>query len=171
MLQNADTTGVFQMESAGMRSLIKTLAPDRFEDMMALVALYRPGPLNQGMHTEYAERKHARRKVTYPHPDLEEILSTTYGVMVYQEQIMQIAVRTAGYSMGQADDLRRVMAKKKRELIGLRAREVRGGVSRVRPHRSPRRRSCSTSSSRSPTTGSRPRTHARTATWRIRPRT
>jgi DNA polymerase-3 subunit alpha len=119
MLQNADTTGVFQMESAGMRSLIKTLAPDRFEDMMALVALYRPGPLNQGMHTEYAERKHARRKVTYPHPDLEEILSTTYGVMVYQEQIMQIAVRTAGYSMGQADDLRRVMAKKKRELIGL----------------------------------------------------
>ena len=70
MLQNADTTGVFQMESAGMRSLIKTLAPDRFEDMMALVALYRPGPLNQGMHTEYAERKHARRKVTYPHPDL-----------------------------------------------------------------------------------------------------
>ena len=102
-----------------MRSLIKTLAPDRFEDMMALVALYRPGPLNQGMHTEYAERKHARRKVTYPHPDLEEILSTTYGVMVYQEQIMQIAVRTAGYSMGQADDLRRVMAKKKRELIGM----------------------------------------------------
>ena len=119
MLQNADTTGVFQMESAGMRSLIKTLAPDRFEDMMALVALYRPGPLNQGMHTEYAERKHARRKVTYPHPDLEEILSTTYGVMVYQEQIMQIAVRAAGYSMGQADDLRRVMAKKKRELIAL----------------------------------------------------
>jgi DNA polymerase III subunit alpha len=119
MLQNADTTGVFQMESAGMRSLIKTLAPDRFEDMMALVALYRPGPLNQGMHTEYAERKHARRKVTYPHPDLEEILSTTYGVMVYQEQIMQIAVRAAGYSMGQADDLRRVMAKKKRELIGV----------------------------------------------------
>ena len=95
-----------------MRSLIKTLAPDRFEDMMALVALYRPGPLNQGMHTEYAERKHARLKVTYPHPDLEEILSTTYGVMVYQEQIMQIAVRAAGYSMGQADDLRRVMAKK-----------------------------------------------------------
>jgi DNA polymerase-3 subunit alpha len=118
MLGQADTTGVFQMESAGMRALIKTLAPDRFEDMMALVALYRPGPLNQGMHTEYAERKHARRKVAYPHPDLEEILSTTYGVMVYQEQIMQIAVRAAGYSMGQADDLRRVMAKKKRELIG-----------------------------------------------------
>ena len=70
------------------------------------------------MHTEYAERKHGRRKVTYPHPDLEESSPTTYGVMVYQEQVMQIAVRVAGYSMGQADDLRRVMAKKKRELVG-----------------------------------------------------
>ena len=133
MLRNADTTGVFQMESPGMRSLIKTLAPDRFEDMMALVALYRPGPLNQGMHTEYAERKHARRKVAYPHPDLEEILSTTYGVMVYQEQIMQIAVRAAGYSMGQADDLARHGEEEARaDRPG--AREVRGGVPR---HRSP----------------------------------
>ena len=75
-----------------MRSLIKLLAPDRFEDIMALVALYRPGPLNAGMHTEYAERKHGRRKVQYPHTDLEDILRGTYGVMVYQEQIMQIAV-------------------------------------------------------------------------------
>ncbi|HEV8563556.1 MAG TPA: DNA polymerase III subunit alpha [Actinomycetota bacterium] len=119
MLCRADTTGVFQMESPGMRSLIKALEPDRFEDMMALVALYRPGPLSAGMHNEYAERKHGRKPVVYPHPDLEEILQPTYGVMVYQEQIMQIAVRMAGYSMGQADDLRRVMAKKKRELIGL----------------------------------------------------
>ena len=127
MLQNADTTGVFQMESAGMRSLIKTLAPDRFEDMMALVALYRPGPLNHGMHTEYAERKHARRKVAYPHPDLEEILSTTYGVMVYQEQIMQIAVRAANYPW--TGRHRRVMAKKKRRRwAGV--REVRGGFRR-----------------------------------------
>ena len=117
MLKRATPPGVFQMESAGMRNLIKLLEPDRFEDLMALVALYRPGPLNAGMHTEYAERKHGR-KVTYPHPDLEEILRSTYGVMVYQEQIMQIAVRMAGYSMGQADELRRVMAKKKRELIG-----------------------------------------------------
>ena len=75
-----------------MRSLIKHLAPDRFEDLMALVALYRPGPLNAGMHVEYAERKHGRRQVTYPHQDLEDILSGTYG-MVYQEQVMQIAVR------------------------------------------------------------------------------
>ncbi|HEY7399964.1 MAG TPA: DNA polymerase III subunit alpha [Actinomycetota bacterium] len=119
MLCRADTTGVFQMESSGMRSLIKALEPDRFEDMMALVALYRPGPLSAGMHNEYAERKHGRKPVVYPHPDLEEILQPTYGVMVYQEQIMQIAVRMAGYSMGQADDLRQAMAKKKRELIRL----------------------------------------------------
>jgi DNA polymerase-3 subunit alpha len=118
MLCMADTTGVFQMESPGMRTLIRNLAPDRFEDMMALVALYRPGPMNAGMHIEYAERKHGRRPVSYPHADVEDILQTTYGVMVYQEQIMQIAVRLAGYSPGQADDLRRVMAKKKRELIG-----------------------------------------------------
>ncbi len=118
MLQRADTTGVFQMESPGMRNLIKLLEPDRFEDMMALVALYRPGPLNNGLHTEYAERKHGRRKVTYPHPDLETALGSTYGVMVYQEQIMQIAVTIAGYTMGQADTLRKVMAKKKRELVG-----------------------------------------------------
>ncbi len=113
MLQKADTTGVFQMESAGMRSLIRALAPDRFEDLMALVALYRPGPLNAGMHVEYAERKHGRRKLEYPHADLEEILAGTYGVMVYQEQVMQIAVRMASYSMGEADSLRKAMGKKK----------------------------------------------------------
>jgi DNA polymerase-3 subunit alpha len=113
MLQKADTTGVFQMESPGMRSLIKALAPDRFEDLMALVALYRPGPLNAGMHVEYAERKHGRRKLEYPHADLEDILAGTYGVMVYQEQVMQIAVRMASYSMGEADSLRKAMGKKK----------------------------------------------------------
>ncbi|MDP9296927.1 MAG: DNA polymerase III subunit alpha, partial [Actinomycetota bacterium] len=117
MLRGGDTTGVFQLEGGGMRSLIKSLAPDRFEDLMALVALYRPGPLSAGMHVEYAERKHGRKPVAYPHADLDEILRSTYGIMVYQEQIMQIAVRMAGYSMGQADELRRVMAKKKRELI------------------------------------------------------
>jgi DNA polymerase III subunit alpha len=118
MLRRGETTGVFQMESPGVRSLIKLLEPDRFEDLMACVALYRPGPLNNGLHTEYAERKHGRRKVTYPHPDLEGALGSTYGVMVYQEQIMQIAVIVAGYSMGEADTLRKVMAKKKRELVG-----------------------------------------------------
>ena len=100
-----------------MRSLIRQLEPDRFEDLMALNALYRPGPLNAGMHIEYAERKHGRRPVVYPNDDVTAILESTYGIMVYQEQIMQIAVRMAGYSMGQADELRRVMAKKKRELV------------------------------------------------------
>ncbi len=117
MLRRGDTTGVFQMESPGMRSLIRQLAPDRFEDLMALVALYRPGPLNQGMHTEYAERKHGRKPVTYPHPDLEAILEATYGIIVYQEQVMQIAVRMAGYSMGEADTLRKAMGKKIRALL------------------------------------------------------
>jgi DNA polymerase-3 subunit alpha len=112
MLGRADTTGVFQLEGGGMRSLIRQLAPDRFEDLMALVALYRPGPLNAGMHIEYAERKHGRRPVSYPHEDLEDILASTYGIMVYQEQVMQIAVRMAGYSMAEADMLRQAMGKK-----------------------------------------------------------
>ena len=107
MLCRADTTGVFQLEGGGMRSLIKQLAPDRFEDLMALVALYRPGPLSAG-DARRVRRTQARRvaRSSYPHPDLEEILSTTYGIMVYQEQVMQIAVRMAGYSMGEADMLR-----------------------------------------------------------------
>jgi DNA polymerase III subunit alpha len=117
MLRRAETTGVFQMESSGMRMLIKTLAPDRFEDLMALVALYRPGPLSAGMHNEYAERKHGRKPVTFPHADLEEILKTTYGILVYQEQVMQIAVRMAGYTMGEADMLRQAMGKKIREKL------------------------------------------------------
>ncbi len=117
MLGRGDTTGVFQLEGAGMRSLIKQLAPDRFEDLMALVALYRPGPLNAGMHVEYAERKHGRKPVTYPHPDLEAILQGTHGIMVYQEQVMQIAVRMAGYSMAEADMLRQAMGKKIREKL------------------------------------------------------
>jgi DNA polymerase III subunit alpha len=131
MLRAGDTTGVFQMEGAGMRQLIKQLAPDRFEDLMALNALYRPGPLNAGMHVEYAERKHGRRPVHYPHADLQEILEGTYGVMVYQEQVMQVAVRMAGYTLGQADTLRKVMGKKKRELLPPhREAFVRGSVER-----------------------------------------
>ncbi|MBI3647842.1 MAG: DNA polymerase III subunit alpha [Actinobacteria bacterium] len=117
MLRRADTTGVFQLESPGMRQLIQTLAPDRFEDLMALVALYRPGLLSMGQHVEYAERKHGRKKVTYPHPDLEPFLRPTYGIIVYQEQVMQVAVRMAGYSMGEADILRKAMGKKIREML------------------------------------------------------
>ena len=100
-----------------MRNLIKVLEPDRFEDLMALVALYRPGLLSMGQHTEYAERKHGRKPVTYPHPDLEEALRSTYGIIVYQEQVLQIAVRMAGYSLGEADLLRKVMGKKQPELL------------------------------------------------------
>ena len=117
MLCKGETTGVFQMESAGMRNLIRLLEPDRFEDLMALVALYRPGPMNNGLHTEYAERKHGRRKVTYPHDDLEPVLANSYGVMVYQEQVMQTAVVMAGFSMGEADTLRKAMGKKKVEVL------------------------------------------------------
>ncbi|MGE5227488.1 MAG: DNA polymerase III subunit alpha, partial [Planctomycetaceae bacterium] len=117
MLRRGETTGVFQMESPGMRNLIKLLEPDRFEDLMALNALYRPGPLNNGLHTEYAERKHGRRKVVYPHPDLEPVLAGSYGVMVYQEQVMQTAVVIAGFSMGEADTLRKAMGKKKLEVL------------------------------------------------------
>jgi DNA polymerase III subunit alpha len=117
MLCRAETTGVFQMESPGLRSLIKLLEPDRFEDVMALVALYRPGPMNSGLHTEYAERKHGRRAVTYPHEDLKPILESTYGLMIYQEQVMQVAVELAGFSMGEADTLRKAMGKKKLEVL------------------------------------------------------
>ena len=131
MLRQGDTTGVFQLEGSGMRALIRQLAPDRFEDLMALVALYRPGPLNAGMHVEYAERKHGRRAVEYPHPDLEEILRDTHGILVYQEQVMQIAVRMAGYSLGQSDLLRKAMGKKIREiLLPHREQFVKGALAR-----------------------------------------
>ena len=136
MLRRADTTGVFQLEGGGMRSLIKHLAPDRFEDLMALVALYRPGPLNAGMHVEYAERKHGRRQVTYPHEDLEDILSGTYGIMVYQEQVMQMAVRISGYSMAEADTLRHAMGKKIRaKLMVHREKFIEGCVANGYPSR------------------------------------
>ncbi len=131
MLRRADTTGVFQMESPGLRQLIQLLVPDRFEDLMALVALYRPGLLSMNQHVEYAERKHGRKPVTYPHPDLEEVLRDTHGILVYQEQVMQVAVRLAGYTMGEADTLRKVMGKKIRELLPPHRRKfVDGAVAR-----------------------------------------
>ena len=117
MLRNADTLGVFQLESAGMRDLIRRLKPDRFEDLVALMALYRPGPLESGMADQYVERKHGREPVLYPHPLLAEVLSETYGVILYQEQVMQCAARLAGYSLGEADLLRRAMGKKKKEVM------------------------------------------------------
>ncbi|HVL89610.1 MAG TPA: DNA polymerase III subunit alpha [Actinomycetota bacterium] len=112
MLTAGYTIGVFQLESPGMRELVKRLRPDSFGDVMALVALYRPGPLGQGMHIEYAERKHGNRKVTYLHPDLEPILNETFGIILYQEQALRIAVDMAGFSMAEADTLRKAIGKK-----------------------------------------------------------
>ena len=115
LLSSGKTMAVFQLESTGMRDLIKKLKPTKFEEITALLALYRPGPLNSGMHTTFVDRKHGRSQVTYPHKLLEPVLSETYGVIVYQEQVMEAARVLAGYSMGQADILRRVMGKKKVE--------------------------------------------------------
>ncbi|MEM1190379.1 MAG: DNA polymerase III subunit alpha [Pseudomonadota bacterium] len=120
LLQSAETTAVFQLESRGMKELISRVRPDCFEDIVALVALFRPGPLQSGMVDNFIERKHGREEVSYPdpqyqHPSLEPILSPTYGIILYQEQVMQIAQVLAGYTLGGADLLRRAMGKKKPE--------------------------------------------------------
>lgn len=113
VIKAGDTTGIFQMESDGFQRLMRQLKPDCFEDMIAAVALYRPGPLNSGMVEQFIDCKHGRREVEYPHEWLTEVLGETYGVMVYQEQVMQCAQILAGYSLGGADLLRRAMGKKK----------------------------------------------------------
>ncbi|MFC1519456.1 DNA polymerase III subunit alpha [Pseudomonadota bacterium] len=120
LLQRYETTAVFQLESRGMKDLIKRLQPDCFEDMIALVALFRPGPLQSGMVDNFIERKHGREAVSYPdekyqHESLKELLEPTYGIILYQEQVMQIAQVLAGYTLGGADMLRRAMGKKKPE--------------------------------------------------------
>ena len=115
LLSSGKTMAVFQLESSGMRDLIKRLKPTKFEEITALLALYRPGPLNSGMHDEFVDRKHGNSPVTYPHELLEEVLEETYGVIVYQEQVMEAARVLAGFSLGQADILRRAMGKKKKE--------------------------------------------------------
>ncbi|MFO7885125.1 MAG: DNA polymerase III subunit alpha, partial [Desulfobacteraceae bacterium] len=112
LLAKADTTGVFQLESSGMKELIARLSPASFSDIVALVALYRPGPLNSGMADTYVERRHGREKVEYLFPELEPILKETYGVILYQEQVMKIAGALANYSMADADGLRKAMGKK-----------------------------------------------------------
>lgn len=120
LLLNAETTAVFQLESRGMKDLIRRLKPDCFEDMIALVALFRPGPLQSGMVDNFIDRKHGREEVSYPdsqyqHESLKPILEPTYGIILYQEQVMQIAQTLAGYTLGGADLLRRAMGKKKPE--------------------------------------------------------
>jgi len=115
LVSSGQTTGVFQLESSGFKELLRKLKPDCIEDIIAVVALYRPGPLQSGMVDSFVKRKHGQEAVTYPHPKLDVVLKETYGVMVYQEQVMSSASVLAGFSLGQADLLRRAMGKKKAE--------------------------------------------------------
>ena len=117
LLCSGDTTGVFQLESSGMKDLLVRLKPENFNDIIALVALYRPGPMESGMIDDFVDRKHGRKKVEYLLPQLEQALEETYGVIVYQEQVMKIAATLANYSMSEADDLRKAMGKKIKELM------------------------------------------------------
>ena len=128
IFSKAFTSGVFQFESRGMRDILRKYQPTRIEDLCALNALYRPGPLQGGMVEDFIDRKHGRKQVTYDFPELKEILEETYGVIVYQEQVMQISNRLAGYSLGEADILRRAMGKKKaEEMAAQRERFLKGG--------------------------------------------
>ncbi len=117
MLQEGDTIGVFQLENPQVRSLVRSLAPTAFDDVCALVALYRPGPMAANMHHDYADRKNGRRPVEYFHDDAADILADTYGLMIYQESVMRVAQRFAGYSLAEADSLRKAMGKKIREAM------------------------------------------------------
>ncbi|MDD4602121.1 MAG: DNA polymerase III subunit alpha, partial [Negativicutes bacterium] len=117
MLSNGETAGVFQMESSGMTNLVKELKPEGFTDLIPLVALYRPGPLGSGMVADFINGRHGKKNVTFVHPLLEPVLKDTFGVILYQEQVMQIASVLAGFSLGQADLLRRAMGKKKHDVL------------------------------------------------------
>lgn len=117
LLQDGRTVGVFQLESSGMQELLRKMEPTAFGDIVAVNALFRPGPLGAGMDQVYVDRKHGRQPIKYPHPDLKPILEETNGVILYQEQVMQISALLGGFSMGQADTLRKAMGKKKREMM------------------------------------------------------
>ncbi|EAJ0323753.1 DNA polymerase III subunit alpha [Campylobacter lari] len=116
-IQSGNTLGIFQIESGGMQSLNARLKPERFEDLIAVLALYRPGPLDSGMVDDFIDIKHGRKAATYAFEDLKPILENTYGVIVYQEQVMQIVQKIGGFSLGGADNVRRAMGKKKREIL------------------------------------------------------
>ncbi|MBW8827678.1 MAG: DNA polymerase III subunit alpha, partial [Acidobacteria bacterium] len=117
LLRRADSIGVFQLEGGPMRSLLRSLAPTSFDDVAALVALYRPGPMAANMHNDYADRKNGRKPVAYLHPEMEELLGDTFGLMIYQESVMRVAQKFAGYSLEEADNLRKACGKKDRALI------------------------------------------------------
>jgi DNA polymerase-3 subunit alpha len=132
LLQEAESTAVFQLESRGMKDLIKRLRPDNIDDIIALVALFRPGPLQSGAVDDYIDRKHQRKPVELPHPSTAQALRATYGVMLYQEQVMQIAQDMAGFSLGGADLLRRAMGKKKpEEMAKVREQFIAGATARL----------------------------------------
>lgn len=117
LLQEADTVGVFQLEGAQMRNLLKSLRPTNLDDIAACIALYRPGPMADNMHNDYADRKNGRKPVAYAHPDAKECLEETYGLMIYQESLMRVAEQFAGYTLAQADNLRKACGKKIREVM------------------------------------------------------
>ena len=117
MLRRGDSIGVFQLEGGPMRTLMRSLAPTSFDDVAALVALYRPGPMAANMHNDYADRKNGRKAITYLHPDLEDLLGDTQGLMIYQESVMRVAQKFAGYSLEEADNLRKACGKKIRAMI------------------------------------------------------
>jgi len=117
MLRRGDSIGVFQFEGGGLRQLLRRMAPTTFEDVAALVALYRPGPMGVNMHNDYADIKNERKAVSYFHPDAEELLADTFGLMIYQESMMGVSQRFAGYSLADADNLRKACGKKKREVM------------------------------------------------------
>jgi DNA polymerase-3 subunit alpha len=134
LLQEGNTTGVFQLESRGMKELLKRLVPDSFDDIVAVLALYRPGPLKSGLVDIYINRKHGREPVVYPFPELEPILKETYGVIVYQEQVMKMSQVLAGFTPGEADTLRKAIGKKKRDLMDqMRKKFIEGSVERGFP--------------------------------------
>ncbi len=131
LLSRGDTIGVFQLESPPMRQLLKAMAPNSFEDVSAVLALYRPGPMSVNMHYDYADRKNDRKPVEYFHADAEEVLHDTYGLMIYQESVMRVAQKFAGYSLAEADNLRKACGKKIRELMAKERDAFEAGVERT----------------------------------------
>jgi DNA polymerase-3 subunit alpha len=127
LFARGDTTAIFQFESHGMRDILRRYQPTRIEDLTALNALYRPGPIQGGMIDDFINRKHGKTKVSYELPQLQDILQETYGVILYQEQVMQIANRLASFSLGEDDILRRAMGKKKKEEMAAQRCEVLAG--------------------------------------------
>ena len=131
LLRRGDSIGVFQLEGGPMRALMRSLAPTSFDDVAALVALYRPGPMAANMHNDYADRKNGRKPITYLHPDLAELLGDTYGLMIYQESVMRVAQRFAGYSLEEADNLRKACGKKVRAVMQLEREKFVSGCERT----------------------------------------